>query len=62
MNSASPGGRAGKNAIDEFNNTLNIQRVKVFCRFIFIQFLNDLLLNLFPSALNDFEVDLNYLL
>jgi len=38
MNSASPGGRAGKNAIDGCNNTLNIQRVKVFSCFLSFDF------------------------
>lgn len=48
MNSASPGGRAGKNAIDAGNNTLNIPHVKVLChaKCTFID--NDLLPD-FPS-------------
>jgi hypothetical protein len=43
MNSALPGGRAGKNAIDGCNNTLNILHVKVLSRANPPDFVDDLL-------------------
>ena len=48
MNSASLGGRAEKNAIGVFNNTLNILHVKVLSRINYFVIVNDLLLK-FPS-------------
>jgi hypothetical protein len=43
MNSASPGGRAGKNAIDISYHTLNIQHVKVLSAVNFGLFSDELL-------------------
>lgn len=46
MNSASRGGRAAKNAIDEVNHTSNDLHVKVLSRADYFRLVNDFLLQI----------------